>query len=907
MSSARYAVGIDLGTTNCVMAVIDLASKGRFPEIDTVPIRQRLDESTVGEAGHLPSFLYWPTDAQRGELQDFGFEAEGWVMGKAAAELGSRVKGRLISSAKSWLCHGRVDRTSKLLPWGAEEGVEKISPLKATTLILQHLKFAWEQSQWGKNSLAEQFLTITLPASFDQSARALTIQACADAGMGHARLLEEPQAAFYNWISLRKGRWNDALKGQDLVLVCDVGGGTSDFSLIRCQEDGEDMRFEREAVGDHLLLGGDNIDLALAHMAESHLSGANSKLNLSQWQLLSQLARKAKETLLSEAEDSVELRLPGAGRKVIGGLRKTSLKRKDVCSMVLEGFFPLQDGHVEAKEKSGLQDMGLPYESEPAITWHILDFIRRHGAGAFPGAVLFNGGSLEPSLIRDRVVSVLTSQHPEKDMIVLESDSLADAVARGAAYYGYSDVKGGLKVGGGSAQGYYLGLHDGENLQHLCLIPKGSEAHEKVLVNVAGLEVQTNEPVSFHLFQSDHFPLDESGQLRALPEEVKATGCLNTMVRFGRRESRQIPVRIEGELTELDTLQLELVSVNTDHRWRLEFDLRGSAELTSNDASRSMPEPISHDAPSGVEIAIPDNMEELVCSCFEGPQPKSPIKVLEEHLGVKRSDWNVPLLRALADVLLGHKDWVKKSPAYEATWLLTFSYAFRPGFGAAKDDLRRHELWSLFRNGAHASRDVRANSEWAILWRRIASSLEDGRQSDLFQRNKKRLLDKKGQPHFKADGAELWRMLSSMEAMPSADKLKLGQHLLASGETADGLLPTKLWCLSRLGTRLPLGGRVDDMLTGEQVSPWIEKLMAHVDWMTSGGSMALMELARRCGDRHLDISESLRNKVMSFLEEHGSEKEELWLPALERVTQRDLLAQTQILGEALPVGLALKR
>jgi hypothetical protein len=894
------------------MAVVDLGEKGRFPELKTVPLIQRLDSDRVGTSDRLPSFLYWPTEAQRAELVPFGYAAQGWVMGHGAAEMGRRIKGRLVNSAKSWLCHSKIDRTSKILPWGAEEGVEKISPLLATQLILEHLRYCWEQSEWGAAPLKEQALTITLPASFDQTARALTVEAAALAGLGQARLLEEPQAAFYNWISLRKGRWSEALQGRGLVLVCDIGGGTSDFSLIRCKEDEEQMHFDREAVGAHLLLGGDNIDLALAHRAEQSLKGSSS-LNLSQWQLLSQLARRAKEDLLSGTAEEVELRLPGAGRKVIGGLRKATLTKQDAESLVLDGFFPSIDNNYQPRQNRGLQELGLPYESEPAVTWHILDFIRRHKASGYPGAVLFNGGSLEPSLVRDRILEVLERHAPEGEKpLVLDSDSLAEAVARGAAYYSFTTLRGGLRVGGGSPHAYYVGLKNEAGVSQICVLPKGSEAHEVAHLNLKGLEVRTNHPVAFELYCSDAYPLDEVGTVRSL-EGTPVSGKLNTLVRFGKHGDRSIPVSLEVQLTELDTLQMNLQSVHTEHRWNLEFDLRSHVEEVST--LKSSP----HGTGESVEVnerpkveaslmlmTIPPDLKPWILSSFEGAQPKNPLKLLEEQLGVKRQQWDVPFLRACADVLLEAESLPSKSAAYEANWLMALSYCCRPGFGDSKDEWRRQRIWTLCREGAQSSRDIRAQTEWALLWRRLSAGLEEGRQADLFQRHKRALCDKKSLPDFKGSGAELWRMCCSMEVMPAKDKLKLGKALLESAAQEHGLLETKLWCLGRLGSRQPIGARVEFMLSGEEVSSWIHVLLSHPEWQTSGGSYALLECARRCGDRHLDINESLREKVAVFLGLHATMPESAWKEALERSSQRNLLEQGQLLGETLPLGLELK-
>lgn len=899
-TDAKYAVGIDLGTTNSVIACIDLKEKQRFPDIQTVPILQRIDEDTVGVSDRLPSFLYYPTSSQKEQLPEFNFESEHWVIGMAAASMGRKTSGRLITSAKSWLCHERIDKTKSILPWGGLDDVPKLSPLKATQFLLQHLKYSWEQSDFGKDApLNQQILTITLPASFDQAARELTLEACRRAGLEQVKLLEEPQAAFYNWISLRKGRWDEALGKARQVLICDIGGGTSDFSLVSCHKEEDQFDFKREAVGRHLLLGGDNMDLALAHLAEQKISGKQQKkLNQSQWQLLSQLTRHAKEQLLQDNDEtSITLRLPGSGTKVIGGLRQTNLERKEIEEMIINGFFPiLQHSDRSITTKSGLAEVGLPYEQEPAITWHILDFIEQHKDErfVFPDAILFNGGALEPTSIRERILELLNQHNPHQDKIhILESDSLANAVARGAAFYSYTSSRGGLKIGGGAPQAYYLELQGDHGAQHICVIPKGSEAHEQVRLQLEGLVAQTNAPVSFPLYQSDQYPLDEVGHLRLLPEELSPMGKLNTMVRFGKGESKSIPVEIHGELTELDTIRLNLKSLHTPHDWKLEFDLRQSHSETKELQDSVAPPNITLDQLSG-----------KIQSCFQGSQAKSIFKQLEKEYDFKKANLNIPNLREISDALLQQSSYIDQSPLYEATWLNAFSYASRPGLGHSSDDLRRQKIWSLFRQGPHSGKDTRARSEWAILWRRIAPSIDAGKQNDLYQRNKKSLLDKKGLASFKGETAELWRTFASFEHLIIKDKSKLGQALCQHIQNNPTTMPSLcVWAIGRFGTRQPLYGGPDQILPATTIKPWINTLLSQP--ASKELALTLIELCRKSGDRNLDIDESLNSKVIDFLEKPELELQNNWKQAMLKPTHRELFQQTQLLGESLPVGLKL--
>jgi len=902
---ARFAVGIDLGTTNCVLAAIDLQDEGRFPVVHALDLEQRLDEESIGRSSRLPSFLFWPTEAHAQAMPTFAQDHGGWVLGEGAVDLGRRMKGRLVTSAKSWLCHARVDRTQAILPWGSEEGIPKISPLEATERLLSHLSLSWKNHEFSAGSeLKDQQLTITLPASFDQSARAFTVEACQRAGLGNARLLEEPQAAFYNWVTLRQGRWGQALGEARKVLVCDIGGGTSDFSLINCTEKDGQMTFEREAVGHHLLLGGDNMDLALAHLAESRLSGGKQKLNQSQWQLLSQLTRSAKEILLSGEQEKVSIRLPGSGRKVIGGLRQAELSGDEVLKMVLDGFFPLLEDSYQPRENSGVMELGLPYEAEPAITHHILDFLRRHNEGEYPEAILFNGGALEPPAIRERILELLKKNSPKGESVkVLESNSLASAVARGAAYYSYISLKGGLKIGGGSPVSFYLGLEGKEGRSHACVVPKGSEAHEPSEVQIEGLEVHTNQPVSFEIYQSDEHPEDEAGEIRKLSSLMESSGRLNTMVRFGKGGDKTIPVKIEGELTELDTLKVTLVSINTSHRWDLEFDLREGVQESAEDSV----DLVGGDSGDGYDRIELDekSLSLMVEEALTSAQPRSVLKTLEKKTGSSKSKWDLDFLRKVSDQILERSEDRKRSAEHEKMWLSSLSYCIRPGFGDPKDELRRQKLWSLCRSEPISRRDLQCQREWAILWRRASAGLESGKQADLFQRNKRGLLDKKGKAELKGVGPELWRMLCSMEAMPPQDKKRMGEALLVHLESGGAQVETALWCLGRLGARMPFSGQVENLLSREKVEPWIARLLAHPEWQPQGGTQTLVECARRCGDRVLDIDDELRNQVLVFLSEHGADREDEWSRPLCQVTNRELVEQGKLIGDGLPLGLKL--
>lgn len=901
--AARYSIGLDLGTTNSVMAVVDLKNSDTlYPDVLTVPLRQRLTHDRNGESLRLPSFLYHPNPAEARALPDFSFVAGPWVIGEAAAEMGLNQSGRLVTSAKSWLCHPRSDPRKPLLPWGAVEGVEPISAVEATTRILQHLRHSWEHCPQGAgHPISEQQLTITLPASFDQQARNLTIEACRAAGLGHALLLEEPQAAFYNWISLRHSRWKEDLSQIQVALVIDVGGGTSDFSLIACSSQGESFDLKRLAVGRHLLLGGDNIDITLARTAEASMSSGRQNLSTSQWNLLCQRVRQAKEHLLMEGgEESVTIRLPGSGLRLIGGLRQAVLERNSTCNQVLNRFFPELSASDPPPVEEPAGDMGLPYERIPAITWHILDFLKSHGGLGefFPNAVLFNGGALEPPAVRQRILDLLRRHSPGgRELNVLEAGSLAEAVARGAAYYGYVRERGGLRIGGGSPHAYYLELQTPSGTQHLCAIPKGTETHERVHLSRDDLKVLTNEPVTFPLVASDQFPQDEAGHVRRI-EKAQSCGTLQSEIRFGNRgESRDIPVELCGEISELETLSLQLKSLHTPHTWNLEFSLRPSNPETS-----PQKETESQD--------ISDPLLRVFDSILCEKKPASFLKRAEGELGCRRDNLPLPALRLAADRLISEAAFTALGAGHESAWLNACGYALRPGFGNAADSGRLSRCWSLLRAGPQNARDRQCRDQWLIFWRRVGPGLGSGRQNDLYQRNKKGLFDRLGQASFKADGVEAWRLMASFEHLEVAEKLRLGQalveHLLSREKGSEAEISNALWCLGRLGTRQPFHAGPELVVPAKMVGSWLVRLLkASQLEVSSGLNSCILELSRRCGERELELPDELRGQVEIYLNQQTLLSEEQWRPLLETPVTRALQDQIRFLGESLPVGLQL--
>ncbi len=602
MTGSRYIVGIDLGTTNCVLSYID-TQKGEEssvspPEVFHVP--QIVAPGEITEKDLLPSFIYLPTDQEK----EGGRLAMPWdpfgdrLVGTYAISRGMEVPGRLIASAKSWLCHQGVDRTAPILPPDAPEGVPRFSPIVASATYLRYLKMAWNHTI-GKDDgerLEDQDIYLTIPASFDAVARELTVKAASSAGLEDITLLEEPQAAFYAWLHVHMEDWKDIIGPGDLVLVCDVGGGTTDFSLIRVTSEEGALGLERVAVGEHLLLGGDNMDLTLAYALAGEIEARGTKLNSFQIYTLWHNVRIAKEKLLSDQGGSeVPVVIPGRGSGLVGGTLRTSLKREQVESILLDGFLPFckEDEWPQERPRLGLRELGLPYVSDTAITRHLARFIGLHTNRSVregsqnPNVVLFNGGVLKSEVIRRRILEVLGTWMEEKatDLKELVSPDLDLAVAQGASYYGLVRRTGGLRIHGGIARSYYIGIEEARPavpglppaIKALCVVPQGMEEGTSVSLPGRTFGLIVGHPVEFRFLASTVRAEDVVGDLIEEWEETiePVTTLQTSMEAPGVEPGTVIPVELESKVTEVGTLDLALVSREKGLRFDLEFNVRG--------------------------------------------------------------------------------------------------------------------------------------------------------------------------------------------------------------------------------------------------------------------------------------------------------------------------------------------
>jgi hypothetical protein len=612
----RFIVGIDLGTTNTALARFDTAAPEDAASINVETIAQLTNPNEVEERTLLPSFLYVPgeLDFPKGALA-LPWEREPQVFaGELARKRGAENPSRLIASAKSWLSYAAVDRASAILPWGAPEEVRKLSPVEASAEYLRHLRQAWDARVNAKKNpelaLGAQQLLLTVPASFDEEARELTVRAAGAAGLTNVTLLEEPQAAFYAWIDAQGDAWRKRVRVGDLILVCDVGGGTTDFSLITVSEEGGELALKRVAVGEHILLGGDNMDLALARLLQQRLEGEGHRVDTWQLQGLWHQCRLAKEKLFADPKSQKQpVTLLGKGSKLVGGTVKTELHREDLERVLADGFFPLvgREEMPARQRRIGFQELGLPYAADPAVTKHLARFLAQQAAGAAeadqirrgpsgfacPTHVLFNGGVMKANVLRARVVEVLDAWlraegfEPLGERGVLEAPDLDHAVARGAAYYGRAKRGRGVRIRSGAARTYYIGVESAmpavpglpAPLKALCVVPFGMEEGTEAAIPGREFGLVVGEPAEFRFLSSTVRKADEIGSLvEDWGDEIEELSPLEVTLKLEGKEDTVLPVRLETRVTEVGTLEVWCVSRDGSERWKLEFNIREQDE-----------------------------------------------------------------------------------------------------------------------------------------------------------------------------------------------------------------------------------------------------------------------------------------------------------------------------------------
>jgi molecular chaperone DnaK (HSP70) len=943
---ARYLIGIDLGTTNSAVAYVD--TKAADPRVRIFEVPQLVAPGEVAPRRQLPSFVYlagehdlaphetalpWPVAA--GETRV--------VVGELARAQGARMASRMIASAKSWLCHPGVDRQAAILPWGESDG-PKLSPIASSAAVLGHIRAAWDHVHAGEADarFAEQDVVVTVPASFDEAARELTLEAARRAGYPPIVLVEEPQAAFYAWLDQATSRGN--LAAGDRVLVFDVGGGTTDFTTIAVDASGE--AFERTAVGDHLLLGGDNIDLTLAKIVEQRLvAKAGKKLDALQWHGLVHACRLAKEVLLGdEPPASAPITVTARGAKLLGGTLRDEITRAELDAVLLDGFFPVvaRDAQL-VRARGGLQEFGLPYASDPAVTRHLAAFLARHastglgaGGGGAVDAVLFNGGAMTPAVLRRRVLDQIAAwQGAAPRELAAVTPELA--VAQGAAYYGLVRRGQATRIKGGTPRAFYVGVDtdDKDKTKAVCLAPKGLDDGSRVQLD-RDFVLVTNRPVSFKLYSSSS-RLDVPGAIVPVgdgrPEEIAGGGGgptgfaggagavsprgigsdlleLPPIVSVLRARGRgHVTVRIEVHITELGALELHCVdrapppgALPGDTRWKLGFDMRsGGAAPAAESSTEAQPHPRTDEARAAVKAAFTGGTDRLATIARD----------LEGMLEARRDEWSMLTNRALFDALADVASERRRSADHEQRWLNLAGFCLRPGIGAPLDAWRARQMWGVFNEGLAHPKSEPGRLAWWITWRRIAGGMSNGQQEQIYDRiavlvlpnpkQAKKLTDAKAS---KQELAEMWRAVASMERLSPASKMKLGDELMRRMEPAKGREDAlHVWALGRLGARVPLYGPLNAVVPASKAREWIGQLLAWSWPEPDKVAFPLAQLGRRTGDRARDIDDDLRATLAAAVRAMpGGERAAV---LVEQVVALEAREERVAFGDTLPAGLRL--
>ena len=934
VAPSRYVVGIDLGTTNSALAYVDTHASAR--RVRVLPLPQLAAPHQVEAYETLPSFHYQATapEVEAGTLRlPWHRQQPGHTVGVFARDEGAKTPGRVIASAKSWLCHGGVDRTAELLPWQGAPDVERLSPIEVSARYLRHMQAAWN-ARFPDAPLAEQEVVLTLPASFDEVAREFTIQAAAGAALPRVTLIEEPLAAFYAWIDRHSGNWQQLVSPGQKILICDIGGGTTDFTLVRVRQsataaDVHKLQFHRVAVGDHLILGGDNLDLALARHIEERITPVG-QLPAQQWDVLVRIARRIKEILLgAAAPERFTVNLPAAGARVIGGGLQVEITRDEVRELLVEGFLPrVALADRPTRRQSGFQEFGLPYAADPAMTRYLAAFLTAHRQVALdgltvehdparPDVVLLNGGFFEAPVLRDRLLDVISDwfsppgSHSWRP-VVLTNERLDLAVAQGAAYYGLVRRGEGVRVAANLARSYYIGI-EGAEACAVCLVPGDAEPGQDFALREQVFELAVSEPVEFPLYVSSVRLVDRPGDLLPVDAETMTPlPALRTVLKTRRRNERgMLPVQLHAHLSEIGTIELWCSSTRDERRWRLQFDVRSATQtdLTAADTAGTQA--------GFLDESVWQECHSLLARVFddEGPdEPSGLVRRLAAAVGVPRGEWPPTLLRRIWEALLELDSGRRRSATHEYRWLNLLGYALRPGYGLPLDDWRVTETWRHVHGKLIHSSSV---SESWILWRRLAGGLSLGQQITVAERlltqvrilhqhlqgGKRRQAELLLRPN---ESAEVWRLLGSLELLPVAVKVELGNMIVAlldnkKLQTVRGAL---VWALGRLGQRVPVYGPLNTVVPQDRTAAWLKVLTAHTvaDPLEQ---LAVMQLARRTGDRHRDLPDTVREEALAWLAQQSASAH---LRELVREGGRlDDQEQGQIVGESLPKGLRIRR
>lgn len=886
----RLIVGIDLGTTNTTLSLVD--SESAKKEIKPFLIPQLSKTGELKKLTALPSCCYLASSFEMAPQEIDLDRPMSYCIGEKAVALGSERPDRLIASSKSWLCYGGAHREEAFLPLGLNDGSLKISPLAATTRILEHIVWAWKKEVSKGNislELPELETIITIPASFGEGARRLTEQAACLAGLKNITLLEEPQAAFYSWLHDNKTNWKEILGENSLNLIVDCGGGTTDFSLIECGQEG----LTRIAVGEHLLLGGDNMDLSLATFLEKEGNFLKAAIDSFLFQKLVRKVKEIKEEFMGlDPKEEYSLLLQGSSSSVIANTIKISLNTKEALSLLQNGFFkyvPLESIDVKSNSRQGLKTFGLPYEENPNLLFHLGLFLKtKLPSNKFPANILFNGGVFKSALTRNWVMEAIRAWYPHQSIKMLENRNYDQACSKGACSFSLSKKGEGVQIRAGLPKSYYLVLQQGKEKKALTLFSRGCSLNERFSFSEP-FKVKPNEPVSFTLLSSSIRPIDTQGTFVDIDEEsFTKVSDVRTFIRFGKGAvgSQPISVKLSAHLTALQTLDLCLDSEKTPHSWKLEFFLDAPTKIQSH-YGRSETEGTFE------EKEIEEAAQKLRKGFIEKPFKENVLEDIETLLQKKKGEFPTALFRNFAGELLALYN--EKSVVSESKWWNLFGYFMRPGIGYPMDDQKINSFWKIYLKRFKDKKSDDVFLQELIALRRLSLGLNKGQQHQISIPLLARLLDKEGAIVTKNQNsyviAELARTLSSFELLEPKVKIKLGRAFfkyMDENKKRDG---ASLYAIGRLGSRKLLSLSIENLIPKEEASEWVKKLLALESNRTEYYS-ALMQISQK-GIREFDIDNDLYQKTSEYLQ--AKAPKELLSVSLD----------LELLGDSIPYGLEL--
>ena len=924
MTESRYAIGIDLGTSNCALSYVDRLAP--IPAIQSLPISQCDENFGQVERLVLPSFLYFLEQPEADRVPDQLHCTAGTlpqVAGFLARERQFEKPDRVIHAAKSWLVHGGVDKTDAFLPWRSDTipPGEKLSPVQVSAAYLRYLKKQWDETFAGVSreyAFDAQQITITVPASFDEAAQQLTLQAASAAGYpAGVRLLEEPTAAFYYWLSQQQNSniFNELFSEKNnavlSVLVCDVGGGTTDFSLFEIRKPAGNSilpDIKRVRVSNHILLGGDNIDLALAALALEKAVGAGTQFTTTQWHYLVAQSRKAKEYALqaSEGDKLFRLSVPGSGSNLFTATTTIEISVHELIDRVMNGFFPVYDAEApDPLDSGGIEDFGLPYARDTRVTAHLANFL----AGSSVDAVLYTGGTLHPAFIRDRITEVLTHWQGAAP-VALVNDEPDLAVAHGAGWSGYVLEHTEGRIRGGYPRTVYLQVaaqkeKDPDVL--VCVLPKGSEPGAEIALSDREFRLVLDAPARFQLHIAVDRAADMVGDIFSLTA-IRTLRLPSIETVLTRKPGLKllpgglIDVVLQARLRETGMLELFLEHVTEageKHYWELVFDVRNK-KLSTPDAS----------ALQSTQSAVPRRQIQTAADQIRSVygkgrptgkvyKPGELVAVLEKTLHSKKSEWDSSLLRELWTPLAEGVTRRGRSVQHERVWLNLAGFVLRPGFGIDGDTVRMIQLWRAHSLGLSFPKEKSAQVQWWILWRRVAGGLDRIQQREIYN-SVCSLITKKN------EFPEVIRLVAALERIPLEDKERFGNYLVdAIRKEYSKDSAHYCWALGRVASRIPLHAPVHTVLPPAVVTGWFKRLQ-NLDW-SGGGREHLISTFSQAGrliaDSELCLSENIRTAIRKKLASTGAPIQ--FIRPLDEIIERDEQEAAAQFGEKLPAGVRL--